>query len=138
MPTETPALELGADANAKPPIASATKRSFLQFIVLPPTYSTQFKTRSFAILFNPGLGLPSLKSGVTANANVLAEPMVIDPIEVYGVWRGIGPAAGERGNRTARQDRGQVELHFIDEAGVQGLTKQVAAAFQQYARYISF
>src|SRR5207237_10716712 len=133
MPTETPASERGAGANANPLATSAIKRSLFQLILLPPKHLTLFKTRSFYILFRL-----FRKSGVTGNAGILAESMVSNPIEIHRILRDIGSPAGECDNRTACQDRTQVKLHFIDEACVQRLTEHLAAAFEQHAGHISF
>src|SRR5438270_3158607 len=131
MPTETPASERGAGANANP-LATAINRSLFQFIVLPPKHLTLFKTRSFYILFRL-----FRKSGVTGNAGILAEPLVSNPIEIHRILRDICSPAGECDNRTACQDRTHVKLHFIDEACVQCLTEHLAAAFEQHTGHIS-
>ena len=49
--------------------------------------------------------MPYWKSGITSDADILAEPPVSDSIEMGRMFRGIGSAAGECDYRTACQDR---------------------------------
>jgi len=52
-----------------------------------------------------GRGMPYWKSGITSDADILAEPPVSDSIEMGRMSRGIGSVAGECDYRTACQDR---------------------------------
>jgi hypothetical protein len=50
----------------------------------------------------------------------------------------FGAATRERDYRTCGKDRTQIELHFINDACIESLTKNVAAALDQHARDSAF
>src|SRR5712691_3415207 len=128
MPTETPASARGAGANANPPATSAIRKSFFQFIVLPPSYLTLLQARSFS---NYPRSVIFSKLGITGDQQSLTETRVGDAREMRRIVRSIDSPASACDDRAAGQDWTHIKVHFIDEACVQSLTKHVSTAFKQ-------
>src|SRR5437773_7861583 len=68
------------------------------------------------------------------DANALANLFIRNALKTQCTRSRLGTATRERDYRTCGENRTQIELHFINDACIEGLTKNFAAALDQHAR----
>src|SRR5258708_36060114 len=73
---------------------------------------------------------------ISADAKVGSDFLKSYPFEVRGLAGPRCAPPSERRNRPARENRSDVDLHFVDQALVQCLAENVATAFDRHARDI--
>src|SRR4029453_9878782 len=75
---------------------------------------------------------------ISLDANTLANLFIRNALKRQCTRSRFGAATRERDYRTCGEDRTQIELHFINDACIEGLTKNFAAALDQHARDLAF
>src|SRR6267143_2147609 len=101
MPIATPALELGAVANANPPATSAIKRSFFMFLCyLLQTYQLNIRyDEKFLKLFSRS---DRPISRIACDAKILADLFISHPLKARRLMRSALSRAGKGDHGTAR------------------------------------
>src|SRR5438309_11511924 len=135
MPIATPALELGAVANANPPATSAIKRSFFMFLCsLLQTYQLNIRYDGKLLKLFDRSNRPIFR--IARNQKILANLFISHPLNARRLVRSALSRAGKGDYRAARQNGSQINLHLVDHLFIKGLAEHISAALDQYVDHI--